>query len=43
MIDAHRYRPLYGADNEDTQSELTALEIGTDDTVIAIAAVRPDT
>ena len=38
MIDAHRYRPLYSADNEDTRSELTALEIGRDDTVITIAA-----
>ena len=38
MIDAHRYRPLYSADNEDTRSEVTALEIGGDDTVITITA-----
>jgi S-adenosylmethionine-diacylglycerol 3-amino-3-carboxypropyl transferase len=34
----HRYRPLYGADNEDTRSELTALEIAADDTVVAVAS-----
>ena len=38
MIDFHRYRPLYSADNEDARSELTALEIGSDDTVVTIAA-----
>lgn len=38
MIDGYRRRPLYSADNEDTRSELTALEISGDDTVVAIAA-----
>lgn len=38
MIDAYRRRPLYSADNEDTRSELTALQIDGDDTVVAIAA-----
>lgn len=38
MIDGYRRRPLYSADNEDTRSELTALEITSDDTVVAIAA-----
>jgi S-adenosylmethionine-diacylglycerol 3-amino-3-carboxypropyl transferase len=38
VIDGHRWRPLYSADNEDTRSELTALEITGDDTVVAIAA-----
>jgi S-adenosylmethionine-diacylglycerol 3-amino-3-carboxypropyl transferase len=38
MIDLQRYRPLYSADNEDTRSELTALDIGADDTVISISA-----
>jgi S-adenosylmethionine-diacylglycerol 3-amino-3-carboxypropyl transferase len=38
VIDGYRCRPLYSADNEDTRSELTALEITGDDTVIAIAA-----
>lgn len=38
MIDGYRRRPLYSADNEDTRSELTALEITGDDTVVAIAA-----
>ncbi len=27
VIDGYRRRPLYSADNEDTRSELTALEI----------------
>lgn len=31
-------RPLYSACNEDTRSELAALEIGREDTVVAIAA-----
>lgn len=38
MIDGYRRRPLYSADNEDTRSELTALGINGDDTVVAIAA-----
>lgn len=38
MIDGYRWRPLYSADNEDTRSELTALEITGDDTVVAVAA-----
>lgn len=38
MIDGYRRRPLYSADNEDTRSELIALEITGDDTVVAIAA-----
>lgn len=38
MIDGYRRRPLYSADNEDTKSELTALEITGDDTVVAVAA-----
>jgi S-adenosylmethionine-diacylglycerol 3-amino-3-carboxypropyl transferase len=38
VIDGYRRRPLYSADNEDTRSELTALEITGDDTVVAIAA-----
>lgn len=38
MMDGYRRRPLYSADNEDTRSELTALEITGDDTVVAIAA-----
>ncbi len=38
MIDRFRRRPLYSADNEDTRSELAALEIGADDTVVAICA-----
>lgn len=38
MIDGYRRRPLYSADNEDTRSELTALEITGDDTVVAVAA-----
>jgi S-adenosylmethionine:diacylglycerol 3-amino-3-carboxypropyl transferase len=38
VIDGYRWRPLYSADNEDTRSELTALEITGDDTVIAVAA-----
>ena len=38
MMDGYRRRPLYSADNEDTRSELKALEIGGDDTVVAIAA-----
>lgn len=38
MIDGYRRRPLYSADNEDTRSELTALEITGEDTVVAIAA-----
>jgi S-adenosylmethionine:diacylglycerol 3-amino-3-carboxypropyl transferase len=38
VIDGYRWRPLYSADNEDTLSELTALDITGDDTVIAIAA-----
>ncbi len=37
-MDGYRRRPLYSADNEDTRSELTALEITGDDTVVAIAA-----
>ncbi len=38
MMDGYRRRPLYSADNEDTRSELTALEITGEDTVVAIAA-----
>lgn len=38
MIDRFRRRPLYSADNEDTRSELSALEIGAEDTVVAICA-----
>jgi S-adenosylmethionine-diacylglycerol 3-amino-3-carboxypropyl transferase len=38
MIDGYRRRPLYSADNEDTRSELIALEITGEDTVVAIAA-----
>lgn len=38
MIDGYRWRPLYSADNEDTRSELLALDICSDDTVVAIAA-----
>jgi len=38
VMDGYRRRPLYSADNEDTRSELKALEIGGDDTVVAIAA-----
>lgn len=38
MMDGYRRRPLYSADNEDTRSELTALDITGDDTVVAIAA-----
>jgi len=38
VIDSYRRRPLYSADNEDTRSELTALEITGEDTVVAIAA-----
>jgi S-adenosylmethionine-diacylglycerol 3-amino-3-carboxypropyl transferase len=38
VIDGYRRRPLYSADNEDTRSELTALEITGDDTVVAVAA-----
>ncbi len=38
MMDGYRRRPLYSADNEDTRSELTALEITGDDTVVAVAA-----
>ncbi len=37
-MDGYRRRPLYSADYEDTRSELTALEITGDDTVVAIAA-----
>jgi S-adenosylmethionine-diacylglycerol 3-amino-3-carboxypropyl transferase len=37
-VSAHRFRPLYGADNEDTRSELAALEIGPADTAVAICA-----
>jgi S-adenosylmethionine-diacylglycerol 3-amino-3-carboxypropyl transferase len=37
-VSAARFRPLYGADNEDSRSELSALEIGPEDTAIAIAA-----
>jgi len=38
VIDGYRRRPLYSADNEDTRSELIALEITGDDLVVAIAA-----
>ena len=34
----HRTRPLYGACNEDSRSELRALEIGPDDSVVSICA-----
>jgi S-adenosylmethionine:diacylglycerol 3-amino-3-carboxypropyl transferase len=34
----HRRRPLYSASNEDSRSELEALEISPDDTVVAICA-----
>jgi S-adenosylmethionine-diacylglycerol 3-amino-3-carboxypropyl transferase len=37
-MDGYRRRPLYSADNEDTRSELKALEITGGDTVVAIAA-----
>jgi S-adenosylmethionine-diacylglycerol 3-amino-3-carboxypropyl transferase len=37
-VSAWRRRPLYGADNEDTRSELAALEIAPGDTAVAIAA-----
>jgi S-adenosylmethionine:diacylglycerol 3-amino-3-carboxypropyl transferase len=33
-----RHRPLYSLDNEDSRSELAALPIGPDDTVVAVAA-----
>ena len=33
-----RRRPLYSLDNEDSRSELAALEIGPADTVVAVAA-----
>jgi S-adenosylmethionine-diacylglycerol 3-amino-3-carboxypropyl transferase len=38
MMDGYRRRPLYSADNEDARSELTALEITGEDSVVAIAA-----
>jgi S-adenosylmethionine:diacylglycerol 3-amino-3-carboxypropyl transferase len=38
VIDRYRRRPQYSADNEDTRSELDALEIAPGDTVVSIAA-----
>jgi S-adenosylmethionine-diacylglycerol 3-amino-3-carboxypropyl transferase len=37
-VSAWRRRPLYGADNEDTRSELAALELASGDVAVAIAA-----
>jgi len=37
-MDRHRRRPLYSADNEDSRSELAALEITGSDGVVAICA-----
>lgn len=34
----HRHRPLYSACNEDTRSELLALDPGSEDTVVVVAA-----